>query len=87
VTLPGFGLLELSASDQRDLEMAALAIARTKDASDPPCAMVPIREAIAFTDEHKKDNSVAPDISAFEHAMRRYFHRGNQDRLSANRVS
>jgi hypothetical protein len=73
VTLPGFGMLELLASDRRDLEMAALAIARTKGASDPPCAMVPIREAITFTDEHKKGNSAASDIRAFEHAMRDIF--------------
>jgi hypothetical protein len=72
LTMPGFGTLNLSVSDQRDLEVSVLAIARTKDASEHPCAMVPIREAIAFIDA-KKDASVAPDKRAFERAMRDIF--------------
>jgi len=70
VTLPGFGMLNLSASDLRDLEEAALAIARTENEREPPCAMVPIRDAIAFIDKRKDAIIISvPDIRAFERAM------------------
>lgn len=72
VMLPSFGKLELSAKDRKRLEEAALSIARTKDASRAPSAMVPIREAIAFIDRKKEELS-APDLRAFERAMRDIF--------------
>ncbi|MGA7809941.1 hypothetical protein, partial [Bradyrhizobium sp.] len=44
----------------------------TKDASDAPSAMVPIREAIDFIDR-QKENLRVPDLRAFERAMRDIF--------------
>jgi hypothetical protein len=74
VMLPGFGMLELSADDLSDLEMVALVIAQSRDASNPPSAMVPIRDAIAFIDKRRDaNNNRPPDIRAFERAMRDIF--------------
>ena len=78
VTLPGYGMLYLSVSDQRYLEGAALAIARAKAASEPPCAMVPIRDAIRFIDKRNDANLSLPDIRAFDRAMREIFRQASK---------
>ena len=70
VTLPGLGMLKLSPTDLSEFQAAALAIARIKDVSNPSCAMVSIREAIAFIDEHKNDKFAVPDVRGFDRAMR-----------------
>lgn len=70
LTLSGIGALKLSANDLNDLEIAAPALSLTKQPRSPPCAMVPIREAIAFIDGRAKEgNFVIPEMEAFKRAM------------------
>jgi hypothetical protein len=67
VALPGFGMLELSANDLSALKLAVPALLRTKKIGSP--AMVPIRDAISFTDRRKNIDAAAPDLKSFERAM------------------
>jgi hypothetical protein len=70
VMLPGFGALKLSTSDLSSLEIAACALSVTEPVRNPPYAMVPIQEAIAFIDKPRMGISpIVPDIEAFERAM------------------